>query len=190
MRTRKKFLLAVTALLCIAWTGQATASGKVYRWVDENGVVHFGDAIPPEYSRDRHDVVDERGRRTTVHEEKTPAPAPASDQRDRALLATYGSVAEIEALRDRRVGYLESQNAVAEDRLRNLHVRQQELDGNPAAINERATVTQRIREYDAEIERRNVEIARIREEFAGDIVRYRELRGLDEPEETAAQADR
>lgn len=189
MRTRNFFLPVLAAVLCIAWGVPVEASGKVYRWVDENGVVHFGDAIPPEYSKDRHDVLDERGTRTTVNEEKAPAPAPESDNRDRALLATYGSVADIEALRDRRAGYLESQNAVAEDRLRNLRARRQELEGNPAVVNELATVEQRIGEYDAEIERRNAEIERIRADFASDIARYRELKGLPEPEETAAQAD-
>ena len=189
MKTRNFFLPVLAAMLCIAWGVPAEASGKVYRWVDENGVVHFGDAIPPEYSKDKHEVLGERGSRTTVHEEKAPAPLPESDNRDRALLATYGSVAEIEALRDRRAGYLESQNAVAEDRLRNLRARRQELEGNPAVVNELATVEQRIGEYDAEIARRNAEIERIRADFASDIARYRELRGLGEPEETAAQAD-
>lgn len=191
MRIREIVLLTAGVLVCVGWAGPAEAAGKVYRWVDENGVVHFGDAIPPEYSRDRHEVLDGRGTRTTVNEEK-PAQqvSPERDNRDRALLATYGSVKEIESLRDRRIGYLDSQNAVAEDRLRNLHARKQDLEGNPAAINELATVEQRIREYDAEIERRSAEMARIRSEFDDDILRFRELKGLDQPEEAAAKAER
>jgi hypothetical protein len=189
MSTRELILLSVIAMVCVAWASPADAQ-RVYRWVDENGVVHFGDAIPPEYSKERHEVLDSRGVRTTVHEKKDPSDSPVRDDRDRALLATYASVAEIEAVRDRRTGYLVGQNAVAEDRLSRLHTRQQELDGNPAAINELATIEQRIREYDAEIERRNIEIERIRAEFDNDIVRFRELKGLPASEEAAAKADR
>lgn len=158
-----------------AWAG----SNKIYRWVDENGVVHFGDAIPPEYSKQTHEIRDERGVRTTINEAREAAPV--RSDRDRALLATYSSVAEIEDVRDRRAGYLDSQNQVAQDRLQGLKTRQQDLEGNPNAVNELATVTQRIGEYETEIARRNQEIERIRAEFDADITRFRELKGLPDP---------
>jgi len=182
MTTQSSLLLAVLAIACVVWASPADAQGRVYRWVDENGVVHFGDAIPPEYSKERHEVLDGRGTRTIVHEEKPVSDSPERDDRDRALLATYGAVDEIVAVRDRRVGFLDGQNDVALERLNGLRARQQTLQGNPAAINELATVEQRIREYDAEIERRNTEIARIRGQFDDEIRRFRELKGLPEPE--------
>lgn len=185
MTTRQISLLAIAALVVAAWASPA-AAGKVYRWVDENGVVHFGDAIPPEYSRQRHEVLNSSGARVTVHEEKIEPETPVRDDRDRALLATYASVEEIEAVRDRRTGFLDSQNEVAKERLADLLLRRQELGDNPAAINELATVEQRIREYNGEIERRDLEIARIRDQFDGDITRFRELKGLTVPDETAA----
>lgn len=172
-------LLAAVSVAGIAWLSPADASGKVYRWVDDQGVVHFGDSIPPEYSRERHEVLDARGTRSTVHGEAQKPAAPAHDNRDRALLATYASVTEIEALRDRRSGYLESQNRVAKERLRGLQARQQDLEGNPAAVNELATVEQRIGEYQDEIARRDAEIDRIRAQFDDDIGRFRELRGVE-----------
>jgi len=172
-------LLAALALAVFPVTDAAASSGKIYRWVDENGVVHFGDAIPPQYSKERHDVVDERGVRTAVNEERVTEPV--QSDRDRALLATYGNVAEIEDVRDRRTGYLDAQNDVARDRLEGLKTRRQELEGNPNAMNELATVTQRIGEYEAEIARRNQEIERIRGDFDADIRRFRELKGLPEP---------
>jgi hypothetical protein len=181
MTTQSSLLLAVLAIACVVWASPADAQ-RVYRWVDENGVVHFGDAIPPEYSKERHEVLDGRGTRTVVHEEKPVSDSPERDDRDRALLATYRSVDEIVAVRDRRVGYLDGQNDVARQRLDGLRARQQTLQGNPAALNELATVEQRIREYDAEIDRRNVEIARMRGQFDDDIQRFRELRGLPAPE--------
>lgn len=176
--------LALSIGLSVSLAGEALAAGgKIYRWVDENGKVHFGDSIPPEYSKEQHQVRDERGVKTTVNEQQEAAPA-VSD-RDRALLATYGSVEEIEDVRDRRTGYLDSQNEVARDRLAGLQARQQELEGNPNTVNELATVTQRIGEYEAEIARRNEEIARIRSGFEADIRRFRELKGLPQEPESA-----
>ncbi|NGX17605.1 DUF4124 domain-containing protein [Wenzhouxiangella sp. XN24] len=177
MRTRDVFLSATAAILLVAASGTADAQ-KVYRWVDENGVVHFGDAIPPEYSREKHEVLDGRGTRVTVHGEKDEDTGPVYSSRDLALLTTYASVADIEAVRDNRLGYLHSQNDVALERLQNLQQRRTELAGNPAAINELATVEQRIGEYDAELERRNAEIERIRAQFEDDILRFRELKSI------------
>jgi predicted RNase H-like nuclease (RuvC/YqgF family) len=181
MKTRDFFLLATLLVAILAWSAPLEAQ-KVYRWVDENGVVHFGDAIPPEYSTQRHEVVDGRGVRTVVNEPVQAKATPVRDDRDRVLLASYGSVAEIEDVRDRRVGYLESQNEVALERLENLRARQAQLDDNPAAMNERMLVERRIGEYDREIERRNGEIERMRAQFDDDIKRFRELRGLPGPE--------
>lgn len=177
MRTRTIFLPAAIAVLLVTASGTAAAE-KVYRWVDEKGVVHFGDAIPPEYSRERHEVLDGRGTRVTVHGEEDVDTGPAYSSRDLALLTTYASVADIEAVRDNRIGYLHSQNGVALERLQNLQLRKTELADNPAAINELATVEQRIGEYDAELERRNAEIARIRTQFEADIARFEELKGI------------
>jgi hypothetical protein len=176
-------LLAALALAVVPVADTFASSGKIYRWVDENGVVHFGDAIPPEYSKERHDVVDERGVRTAVNEAREAEPV--QSDRDRALLVTYGSVGEIEDVRDRRTGYLDAQNDVARDRLEGLKTRRQELEGNPNAMNELATVTQRIGEYEAEIARRSQEIERIRGDFDADIRRFRELKGLPETTQPA-----
>jgi len=187
MRTRDVFLTAAMVTLLFAAHGPADAQ-KVYRWVDENGVVHFGDAIPPEYSRERHEVLDGRGTRVTVHGEEDKDSGPVYTSRDLALLTTYASVADIEAVRDNRVGYLHSQNGVALERLQNLQQRRIELDGNPAAINELATVEQRIGEYDAELEKRNAEIARIRAQFEDDIARFRELKAITTAESPAPPA--
>ena len=179
MKTREIFLAVILGLAVAAWVMPAEAQ-KLYRWVDENGVVHFGDAIPPEYSNKPYDIIDSRGVRTRVHPPPEPADEnPVRDDRDRALLITYGSVEEIEDVRDRRAGYLVAQNEVAQGRLDGLRARQERLQGNPAAVNELATVEQRIREYEAEIARRDLEIERIHGEFDADIARYRELRGLD-----------
>ena len=183
----RNLLLLAAMLAFTTMVVPLDAAAKVYRWVDENGVVHFGDAIPPEYSKEQHEVLDPRGVRTTVNQQQDASAAMQLDDRDRALLATYTRVDEIEDVLQRRTGYLDSQNDVARDRLKGLQAREAELAGNPAAINELATVKQRIGEYQAEIERRNAEIERIRAELERDIQRFRELKGLDAPAESLAE---
>ena len=184
--TKHSRTIVLIALAALAAAPGAALAGKVYKWVDENGVTHYGDAIPPEYSKKTHDVLNEQGSRVeTVNAEKpetaaAPGVAP-QDNRDRALLATYGSVAEIEQVRDRRLGYLDSQNQVSQDRLGALKSRLTELESGAGDQNELATVRQRISEYDAEIARRDEEKARIAASFEADIARFRELKGLPTP---------
>lgn len=38
------------------------AFGRMYRWVDENGQVHYSDRVPPEYSNKERKVYNEEGR--------------------------------------------------------------------------------------------------------------------------------
>jgi len=112
------------AIFCLIFglaAGAAWAEGKLYRWVDENGVVHFGDRVPPQYAKVDRQVLNDRGvqvdtlegertddeRAAEQHEADLEAAeqreADAAKERDRILISTYASVEEIEALRDRRM---------------------------------------------------------------------------------------
>lgn len=174
-------LMAVLAASLLA-AGPVLAAGKVYRWVDEDGKVHYGDAIPAESSTKRHDVLNSQGTRVdTINEAPATSaarlPVPEND-RDRALLRTYATPDEIELVRARRTGYLDGQNEVARDRLKSLSARLEKLQADDSDANELALVTQRIRDYEAEIADREVEIERINASFEADLTRFRELKGL------------
>ncbi len=108
--------------------------GRIYSWVDEDGVVHYDDSIPAEYSELDREVVNEHGvtleelegRKT---EEELAAERAAEEIRlaqerqlraDQALLSTYLSVEEIEMHRDRRIELFQAQTRVTELYLRNL----------------------------------------------------------------------
>ncbi len=42
---------ATLLMLLLALTGaEPVPAGKLYKWVDEKGQVHYGDNIPPEYA--------------------------------------------------------------------------------------------------------------------------------------------
>ena len=131
---------AVTTVFLVAAmsvSAFAAEHDRVYRWVDEDGQVHYGDSVPPEFSDLPKQVLNEHavtvehleGRKT---EEQLVAEAKARElemqkelqlRADKALLATYLSVEEIVMHRDRRIELFQAQARVTELYLRNLERR-------------------------------------------------------------------
>jgi hypothetical protein len=94
----------------------SSSGGKVYRWVDGQGVVHYGDSVPSEYSQSDRSVLNNQGVEVEhVQGSKNAAQQAAQAQadivaaHDRFLLTTYVSTKDIEQLRDERVGLMEAQ---------------------------------------------------------------------------------
>ncbi len=54
------FALTFTLFILTGWS-QDSAAGQVYRWIDSEGAVHYGDSIPPEYSKRDRDILNEHG---------------------------------------------------------------------------------------------------------------------------------
>lgn len=118
-------MLVLAALAAEAAWGQ---TGKIYRWVDSDGQVQFGDRIPPEYAEQEKARVDEYGiTREIIAGKKTAAEleaeqraeqerlaAEARRRADQALLVTYSSIEEIEMHRNRRVELFRAQARVTE----------------------------------------------------------------------------
>ena len=133
----KATALAVFFMLPLA----AGAQQRSYTWVDDEGVRHYGDKIPAEYADKDKGVVNEHGvvvreiegKKTEEELEAERIAAELELQRelqkraDRALLATYQNVGEIEMHRDRRVELFQAQSRVTELYLRNLDRRLQQL---------------------------------------------------------------
>ncbi|MAA75801.1 MAG: hypothetical protein CMN28_13965 [Salinisphaeraceae bacterium] len=109
--------------LCLAaLPGQA----ELFRWVDENGVAHYGDRIPPQYSKQRREVMNERGYVVNVKErERTEAELSAiaeqkrleqaraaeaaqQAQYDRSLTATYESLAQLDSAYEDRLAIIDA----------------------------------------------------------------------------------
>ncbi len=115
----------------------ADESQRLYRWVDKDGVVHYGDSIPPEYAELPKEVVNDHGvtvenlagKKTAeqIEAERLEAERQMAIElqrrADQALLATYLSVDEILMHRDRRVELFQAQSRVTELYLRNLQRR-------------------------------------------------------------------
>lgn len=139
--------LATLMILCVCGsTASAQNSQKLYRWVDGEGVVHYGDSIPAEYAEIQREVVNEHGITLDVMRAKRTQEEIVEEQRqeelrkerelqrraDQALLATYLSVDEIILHRDRRVELFQAQARVTELYLRNLQRRMDQLTDEAA----------------------------------------------------------
>ncbi|MDH4259917.1 MAG: DUF4124 domain-containing protein [Gammaproteobacteria bacterium] len=144
--TRVMLPALLLALLAGSAYGASDTQQKLYRWVDKNGQVHYGDSIPPEYAEQDRDVLNRHGV-AVGHEEglvtpeearaKAAADKAAKDiqiqkQRDRTLLQVYQSVEEIEVLRDRRLELIEAQLTIQQQSLANLRAKHIQLEKQAA----------------------------------------------------------
>lgn len=74
MEHKIKLQLTLIMLCCTVVAGSASA--KVYRWVDENGEVHYSESLPPTHVDKGHDVLNERGILLDEDIKLTPPPPP------------------------------------------------------------------------------------------------------------------
>lgn len=139
---RKSLPTICIFLLLPLFAAAQTQHTRTYRWVDENGVIHYGDTIPAEYAELPKQVLNEHavtvqhlaGKKTPEQIERERLAAEKKRilelqrRRDLALLATYGDVQEILMHRDRRVELFQAQARVTELYLRNTRRRLDSLE--------------------------------------------------------------
>jgi len=210
MRPKVLLPLAASALLAAAAhaapASRPSDKGVAYRWVDEQGVVHYGDHIPPQYATQERTLLNGQGIAVAhVDAQKTPEQQ-AADARDRAavmkqkqhdafLVSTYTSVKDIEALRDARLEQLKSQRAAAEQYVESLRVRLASLQERALGYRPYSSLpsAQRMpddlaenlvrtvfemREQTTALAASSETEATLRAQFQADIERYRELHTL------------
>jgi hypothetical protein len=134
-------IVATASILLLPLASAAAEQQKLYRWVDSNGVIHYGDYVPAEYADLEKQVLNEHGITVGVLHGRKTAEEIAEENRiadlrreeelqrraDEALLATYLSVDEIILHRNRRVELFQAQSRVTELYLRNMVRRMDEL---------------------------------------------------------------
>jgi hypothetical protein len=134
-------LIIIWALLSISATAAARQDKPVYKWTDDEGVVHYGDSVPAEYAERPKEILNDQGVAVSFIEGKKTEEQLAQEAReaelrtaqelqrraDMALLNTYLSVEEIVMHRDRRVELFQAQSRVTELYLKNLNRRLESL---------------------------------------------------------------
>jgi hypothetical protein len=204
-------LFAVAGLVLALSQAQA-ASGKstdpnrggTYKYVDDKGVVHYGDRVPPEYAKRERAVLNSQGvemrrlsaERTAEQIEADAARATAERKQgdhDKFLLTTYTSVRDIETLRDRRLEQIADQRRSVQSYIGTLNERLDALQAraqiyrpyNVASAARRmpdqlaediVRTLNEVRRQQTSVDQRLTEERDLRGQFQSDIDRYVALR--------------
>lgn len=196
--------------LMLALLPLQSESARLYKWVDEQGNVHYGDKVPPEYSRQERKVLNDQGVQVdTLEAAKTPEQIAeerrleeirreeerkAARQRahDRMLLSTFTTEDDMIMTRDGKIAAIDSVIRITRGRIDKL---EQEIEEDtrraanleragravPKDLDERiAGNRERIQRYEDFIESKQAEQEAIRRQFEADIRRFRELRAMQD----------
>ena len=188
---------------CAADTGRPAT--KMFKWVDEHGVTHYGQSIPPEYQDQAATEMNRRG----IAVRRIDAAVTAEDRRaleqklerqreeqkrlaeqrrrDQALMNTYGSAEEIDAARDRNLAMpiqamrnLEPRMKKAQARLANLEAKRDELikagkTPSDYLLEDIESEKREVEALRADMDRHAAQVATIRTRYEADRKRFIEL---------------
>jgi Domain of unknown function (DUF4124) len=201
------FVLCVVLAASLGFAAGAGATGRtLYKWVDEQGVTHYGDRIPPEYASQEQHIMNSQGVEINRLEAQKSAEQMATEEqkrqdveqrqnRDRNLLNTYASVQEIERLRDQRLGLITDQIKVTSQfletlngklkklRINSMHFKPYSNDPNAPAMPDQVAedlvrVGNDIHTQEQNLREKTTEETTMSKQFESDISRFKELKGI------------
>jgi Domain of unknown function (DUF4124) len=196
----KSCLLVIGAAVSVAFC--ISAEAKLYKWVDSQGVTHYGETIPPEYANRKAQELD-NGRLTNRDEtfdtrkikkssEETPEQKAALEakRRDEALLNSYTTVKEIDLSRDRNLSQINARLSSYGTLLKSAQATMQSLNDEKDArikkgqkipkslTDDMATAQSRIADLQQALSDNEREKETIKAKYAADKKRFMELKGL------------
>jgi hypothetical protein len=219
IRGRPAFGVASAAVLVLALVLLAPlAHATTYKWIDDKGVVHYTDKIPPEAINKGNVELDKQGvpvRKTdpalSPEERKARAEEDARRQqlakeralverRDRALLGTYTTEGEIDLARTRAVSTIDAQVQSSTVYVATLSKRKLELESKKAALGskpvpqvlerELANITAELGKQSELIAVKQKEIMAATARYDADKRRWKELRAAAEADTPTSGASK
>ena len=202
------WILCFSALMAgAAVAGGAPGNGRVlYKWVDSQGVTHYGDRVPPEYAGQEQHMINGQGVEISHQEaQKSPDQLAADEKRrqdqedrlnrDRNLLSAYASVGEIERIRDQRLALVSDQIKVTTQFLENLNGRMKKMrvnamhfkpyNGDPKApampdqvAEDLVRLSNDIHTQEQNLEQKRGVESTMKKQFENDIDRFKELKHI------------
>ncbi|MES2366160.1 MAG: DUF4124 domain-containing protein [Pseudomonadota bacterium] len=187
------------------------AQAAMYKWVDEQGHIHYGDTLPQQATGRANVELDKQGLTIKknagaltpeqrqlradelLRQQQEQLVKTEQKQHDTALLNTYTSPAEIDLARDRNLEQARSAIKGSQSRLIQLRAQQAQLDQQialatrnkrpiPAHISAANDANAReITQLEQAIAQKNKEIADIQTRFNADKARFIELTGPARP---------
>lgn len=202
---RMAFSALAAALILAVGMAQATT---LYRWVDGNGRVHYSDTPPMTYQQSGGAEMSKQGniiRRTQSQAERQAEAERLAERKriereqqkqaqlDRALTSTYTTEAEIDLARDRALEHHKLAITGAQTRARAVEANLAELrermaslekSGRPVGANIKDQLAQATKESEdlkRGIQSNEEAMENVREKYAADKARFRELKGAPQP---------
>ncbi len=197
---RMAFSVLAAALLLTAVSAQAA----MYRWVDGNGRVHYTDTPPSTYQKSGGAELNKQGlviKRTQSEAERQAEAARQAEQKqiqaerdkqaqlDRALTQTYTTEAEIDLARDRALEHhklaikgAEIRAAAVDKNLADIHARIGTIEKAGRKVgsglqDQLAQASKESQDLKRTIQHNEEAMAAVREKYAADKARFRELTG-------------
>jgi len=183
----------------------AVGAAKIFKWVDEKGVTHYGETIPPEYKDQASTEMSKHGitvrkidaavtgndqkkaaEEKSIKEREEKQRAFEQRRRDLALMNTYTSAREIDEHRERTLQLPMQTLKGLEPRLKKAQEHLASLQAQAAALAEKGKSTetldqdiadQKLEVYSlkADMERGQAQIEAIKTKFDADKKRFLEL---------------
>lgn len=166
MRAVFRVCVSITLASTLAWVDCVSAA-KLYRWVDENGEVHYTDTLPPEQTGHAHQQLNKQGitvervekaksREQLAAEKQAEAEAArrATEaeqarklqlERDRALLHTYVNEQDIIESRNRNIATIEGTINLSSNNLEKLRAQAEALRNDLAQAKPDSQVTTKLK---------------------------------------------
>jgi hypothetical protein len=191
-----------------------TAAAATYKWVDDKGMVHYTDKMPPEAVDKGSVELNKQGlpvkrtdpaptleqRRAKVAEEERQRQLARErevvDRRDRALMQSYTSEDEIDLARSRALATIDTQVQSAQAYSVQLTKRRVELEDKrksfgdkpvpPAFEREMESIGEELAKQDALIAEKKREATAVTARYDADKARWRELRAIAQAKEGLA----
>ncbi len=203
---------AIVIITMVISVASPLSNANAYRWVDEKGQVHYSDYLPTQEVDKAYSIINKEGITINTIEKAKTKEQLAEEQRlrqeraeqeqlahkqaayDHILLDTYTRVSDLEETRDRYIVTLEGAIKVAQHKLINLNHDLDKLKRSSAnlegegkmvpedMVRDTANLQSQIEREISFIRAQHLQQTEVKEKFAADIKRYKELKSAQKEE--------
>ena len=195
---------ACLVLIVVAFS--TTAEAKLYKWVDDKGVTHYGEVIPPEYANKSNVLLSDKGLLIKRTEEINNKERRANEEdeakkridneakleqsrKDKALQNTFSSAEEIDLARDRNlhqveslISSIQSLQKTARENLKNYQqeAAERKRAGRKLPVSLQADITEsenKLAKLQLDLVKAQEKAVTVKSNYEADKMRFRELSG-------------
>lgn len=207
MRSATRRTLRTLIVLLGLGTALHAGAANIECWKNKDGVRECGNSVPPEYSQQRVEILNDQGvvidvrapakTKEELEQEKREAQAKAEAEKraaeqarqDQILLNTFTSDKDILLARDQKLGAVESIIEITQSSIESLRRQLNQLteraadlersgkQATPELLDDMADLRRQIKDKEDYIQKERTEKEQLRAEYAAQLKRFRELKG-------------